>query len=358
MLRVPLRNRRSSAPGFRAHPAIRKRRIRSLGANDQLVERSRRLKCAQLHTEVPEVEADRAYAAEGCEPQLCADDLRIAQFLDCEFDGVAGLAREFPLLIGAGNRDRRFVLEEEGRLVAHAAWRPLILRSGSERLLAAAIGLVTTRRTRRGLGYATRVVHHCLERAQEAGADLALLFAPPRNLYRRLGFVAAGRERLIRLEPGGAAAKLRRANAADAAELLRLLERHSLRVERTRADFETLLDVPGTHAYLREQDGRVRAYCVEGKGRDLRDVVHEWAGEPSEVECLLRALATELGRPLCVLSPESEPSPLEDPELLQSFALIRILRPQRFGGADPAEVFGDSRKPARVPIYVWGLDSV
>ena len=290
--------------------------------------------------------------------QPCADGSRVAHFLDQEFDGVAGLLQEFPLLIGASNRGRRFVLEEEGRIVAHAAWRPLILRSGAERLLAAGIGLVTTHRTCRGRGYATRVVQHCLEQAREMGAELALLFAAPRSLYRRLGFVPAGRERLIRLEAGGAGAKLRRAGTGDATELLRLLERHPFRVERTPADFETLLSIPDTHAYVLERDGRPRAYCVEGKGRDLRGVVHEWAGEPAEVERLLRALVTQRGRPVCLLGPESEPSPLDAPGLLQPFAQILILRPQRFGGTDAAAVFGDAHKPAQLPIYIWGLDSV
>ena len=162
----------------------------------------------------------------------------------------------------------------------------------------------------------------------------------------------------MRLEAGGGAAKLRRASPGDAPQLLRLLERHPLRVERSQLEFETLLAVPDTHAYLLEQEGCPNAYCVEGRGRDLRGVVHEWAGEPSEVERLLRALVTQRGRPVCLLGPESEPGPLEGPGLLQPFAQIRILRPHRFSGADPVAVFGDESKPARVPIYVWGLDSV
>jgi len=304
------------------------------------------------------MQTDRGHTASKVEPRSCVDDSRVALFLDREFDGVAGLIEEFPLLVGPCNRSRRIVLEEDGRVIAHAAWRPLRLLSREERLLAAGIGLVTTHRARRGRGYATRVVLSCLERAKESGADLALLFAPERGLYRRLGFVPAGRERVTRVDPGLGGAELRLGDARDALELLHLLERHPVRIERTLSHFETLLRVPGAHTYVLERDGHPSAYCVEGKGRDLGGVVHEWAGEPSDVECLLRGLARRLGRSLCVLSPESEPAPVDGSEILQPFAQIMILRPKRFGTSDPVAVFGDARTPARTPIYVWGLDSV
>jgi hypothetical protein len=121
-----------------------------------------------------------------------------------------------------------------------------------------------------------------------------------------------------------------------------MLERHSLRVERTRGEFETLLATPGTYTYVLEREG----------------VVHEWAGEPAGVAWLLRAVTATLGRSLCVLSPEPEPAPLEGPSDLQPLAQMLILRPESFGSRDPAAVFGDAQTRARIPIYVWGLDSV
>lgn len=308
------------------------------------------------------MQEDRVCGVSKVTPQACLDDARLGHFLDREFDGAGGLLNEFPLLMGTLNRSRRLVLEEEGELVAHAAWRPLGLRSGRERLRAAGIGLVTTHRARRGRGYATRLVQHCLEQARESGTELALLFAPSRSLYRGLGFVPAGRERVTPLatdaDPHDTSARVRVGDRRDASELLRMLERHSLRVERTSGEFETLLATPGTYTYVLERDGRPVAYCIEGKGRDLRGVVHEWAGEPSGVAWLLRAVAKALGRSLCVLSPESEPAPLEGPSDLQPLAQVLILRPESFGSRDPAAVFGDAQTRARIPIYVWGLDSV
>lgn len=308
------------------------------------------------------MQSDRAIAAEELLLQVCVDDLCIGAFLDREFDGAGGLLQEFPLLLGEANRSRRLVLEKEGELLAHAAWRPLTLCSGKKRLRAAGIGLVTTHHLRRGRGYATRLVQHCLEQAREGGAELALLFAPVRGLYQRMGFVPAGRERVIQLAAGAElqadAAKIRIGDSRDVPDLLSMLERHSLRIQRTKDEFEKLLTIPDTRTHVLERSGAPVAYCIEGKGRDLRGVIHEWAGERTSVEHLLCAVLSAPGGPACVLAPDSEPAPVLGPSILQTLAQFLILRPECLGSADPVAVFGDAQTRARLPIYIWGLDSL
>jgi predicted N-acetyltransferase YhbS len=281
--------------------------------------------------------------------------------LDREFDGTSGLIQEFPLLVGAGNRSRRLVIAERGEIVAHAAWRPFWLRSNELRFTAAGIGLVTTARERRGHGLASCVVRACIEHARAEGAELALLFAAERDLYRRLGFVPAGRERVSTLEgsrPAPSDGKVRIADARDAAQLLPILAQHQLRVERSVHEFEELLAIPGAHTYVLERQGRPIAYCVEGKGRDLRGFIHEWAGAASAVAELLGAVSERLPRTLYLLSPEAEPAPLPGQSTIQALAQIQILRPERFGGSDAVRIFGDPQAQPRVPVYLWGLDSV
>ena len=97
---------------------------------------------------------------------------------------------------------------------------------------------------------------------------------------------------------------------------------------------------------------RTAALTIFWKGR--RSIIHGASLPPGRGAPLPAAL----GRALCVLSPEPEPAPLEGPSDLQPLAQILILRPESFGGDDPAAVFGDAQTRARVPIYVWGLDSV
>lgn len=242
----------------------------------------------------------------------------------------------------------------EGRIVAHAAWRPLWLRSGSRRLLAAGIGLVTTDPAWRGQGRATRLVAACVAAAAQAGCEVALLFAERRELYARLGFRPVGREwrtRFVRAcAPGHPG--VRELRAPDPAALLALLETQPLRVERDAREQALLLAIPGARVFALERDGDLRAYCVVGKGRDLVGVVHEWAGAPDAVRALVESVAAREG-PLCLLSPGwSEPPVAGESEsvaLAQGLALG--------GGPSARERLGDPETPALFPTYVWGLDS-
>lgn len=293
-------------------------------------------------------------------PEVCGDYAALEDFLDREFDGTPGIAREFPLLIGARNPGRSWILTDEGSILSHAAWRPLELRAGARRIKAAGIGLVTTAERARRRGLAGRVISSCLAAACEQGCELAVLFATPSALYTRAGFVPAGRERVVRLdpEPGRLGAGIRRGGADDAARLLPLLERHLLRVSRTAAEFAALLEIPNTCLYIAEYGDRPAAYCVVGKGRDLPGVVHEWAGVPEAVESLLHAVASLRSESLAVIGPEAVAPPVSGKSGVGALAMFRVLRPESLGGADAVDLLGDAETPARLPLYVWGLDSI
>ena len=293
-------------------------------------------------------------------PERCLDFAALVSFLDLEFDGSPGIAHEFPLLVGERNRGRSFVLREREAIVSHAAWRPLELIAGGRRISAAGIGLVTTAAGRRGRGLAAELIGACLEAAAGEGAELALLFGTPSALYARAGFVLAGRERVLRVEPGPDATRagIRRGQPQDAALLLPLLEEHPLRVSRGLEEFQTQLGLPNTELYVLEQGDSVAAYCVLGKGRDLGGVIHEWAGAAQPLASLIHSVASRRGEPLWVIGPEALAAPLKAPGGLGGLAMFRVLRPESLGSEDPVELFGDAETPARLPIYVWGLDSV
>jgi len=295
------------------------------------------------------------------EPQPAPDRSALASLLGRAFGGEPGLEAEFPTLTDRGNAQRSFSIAcEDGTLAAHAAWRPLALRSGERRISAAGIGLVATAPELRGRGLARRVVERCIDEALRGGAELALMFGELSPLYARLGFARAGRERITRVDPADCARDPRVVKGTHSAvpDLLALLEGHPLRVERSAADFERVLDVVGTHLYLLADRGTVLAYCVEGKGRDLGGVIHEWAGDPGHVEALIRGVVALRAEPLWALSPLDRAAPLDGEHAAGALALFRVLRPDRLGGSDVVELLGDERHPARLPIYVWGLDSV
>jgi predicted N-acetyltransferase YhbS len=325
----------------------------------------RALKRAQPRAEPGAMLRDCA-AAPDLEVQAAGpDDAALAQLLDVHFDGCPGLLQEFPLLLGRANRSRCRVLGDgHGGYRAHAAWRRLELVTSHGRLAAAGIGMVTTHRAWRRRGLASRVVEDCVQAALREGCDLALLFGSVRGLYARLGFQPAGRERWNRIPSDGAAAcaaDVRAASSEDVPALLELLQAQPLRVERTRGELERLLAIPGTRAHVLERAGRVAAYAIHGKGRDLQGVVHEWAGAAPDVAALLPALAARPGGPEWVVSPASLPSPLgpaSPEERLAPLAQLRILRPERCGGSDPERSFGSGGRAGDSELYVWGLDSI
>ena len=84
------------------------------------------LKGVQLRAETPAMRMDRATLATVSQtaPEPCLDFAALESFLDLEFDGSPGIAREFPLLVGERNPGRSFVLRERDAIVSHAAWRP------------------------------------------------------------------------------------------------------------------------------------------------------------------------------------------------------------------------------------------
>ncbi|MCP4003080.1 MAG: GNAT family N-acetyltransferase [bacterium] len=293
--------------------------------------------------------------------QIRLDSYRreIVEFLDCHFDGTPGVVDEFPTLMGPGGRS--FVLRGEAdQVIAHAAWRPCTLRCGEKRVRAAAIGLVTTSGTERQRGHASHLVNHCVRNASTTSAEVVFLFAPPRSLYTQLGFVPAGRERVIRLEGGqlNDDKRVRQGEPERAEELLRLLRAHPVGVERSVNEFQRLLAVRDTHLWVLENEEQIEAYCVVGKGRDLQGVIHEWAGEPASVETLLCAVAARTQEQVWVLSPVAEPAPVQGPTTLGPVAQFRILKPESLGSDDPRVLFGHAEDPAQLPLYVWGLDSV
>jgi hypothetical protein len=61
------------------------------------------------------------------------------------------------------------------------------------------------------------------------------------------------------------------------------------RVDRTAEETHALLSGPGIRTLVAERDGVVVAYASLGRGADLGNVVHEWAGPIEDVLALVRA---------------------------------------------------------------------
>jgi len=92
-----------------------------------------------------------------------------------------------------------------------------------------------------------------------------------------------------------------------------LYDQHSLGMERSRKAWEKYFEIPKTAFVCSEQNGKLDAYVVCGKGEDFSDYIHEWAGSADTLPGLVRYCLEEVvrGDAVTVLAPDPRhPFPL------------------------------------------------
>jgi hypothetical protein len=183
----------------------------------------------------------------------------------------------------------------------------------------------------RGQGLASKLVERCVEDLRQQGAALAFLWSDQHDFYRNLGFELVGRQWMVVL-PKEKVALLREeaerlrlehrqnsnkfsfsTNASIAAQAGKsLYDLHSLRIERSAVDFAKLISSKGAKVFTAELNGKLEAYFIVGKGIDLKNHVHEWAGSEEAMLSLLAFALDTIGNDLTFLSPQftSEEAPI------------------------------------------------
>jgi predicted N-acetyltransferase YhbS len=92
--------------------------------------------------------------------------------------------------------EQSWLLEENGRLVAHLRLYPRLLRIGGPHLRVAGLGNVITARDARGRGYAARLIQASIGAAIDAGYQYSLLWTHLPQMYARYGYGPAPEEEL------------------------------------------------------------------------------------------------------------------------------------------------------------------
>jgi GNAT superfamily N-acetyltransferase len=213
--------------------------------------------------------------------------------------GSPALAAEHPLVLGGGANGTTLELVEDGEVRAACTLLVRELVVGANRIRAGLVGSVATDPAFRRRGLATRLLARAERELAARGCLFALLWADTPDFYLARGWAPLGAEddvllvsELAPLLP--AATRVRALRADDAEALHRLHSRHATRAERTPAEMRALLAIPGVLTLVREFTGgsgapQPVAYACLGRGRDLADTLHEWAGEPEDVLALVRA---------------------------------------------------------------------
>lgn len=217
---------------------------------------------------------------------------RTLDFLGRVFD-TPTLASEYPL----GETLAEIV---DGEVRAACTLLVREFRIGTRTLRGGLIGSVATDPAWRGRGLATGLLARAEQTLRSRGCLFALLWADDPRFYLARGWAPFGTECDVLLvselarslpEPSG----VRTLRADDVPFLHRLHARHATRVERTPDELRALLAIPGMLTLVRERPAAAThpalpvAYACLGRGRDLVDAIHDWAGEPEDVLALVRA---------------------------------------------------------------------
>lgn len=205
----------------------------------------------------------------------------------------APIAPEFPLVFG-GQETAAFVVDEDGGEALSACAlleRDLVVRGRTIR--AGLIGSVATDPRWRQQGRCSAVLAAAEQELARRGALLAVLWADDVDYYEKRGWRRIGWEIDFVItpdcvqnfpEPFG----VRERTPADDGQIHELYERHPERVVRTSAETSALLSCPDMEVLVVERWGRIAGYTCLGRGADLRNVVHEWAGDAQALLTLLR----------------------------------------------------------------------
>ncbi len=260
------------------------------------------------------VEGSRALAsnggnAEGPRAPTEAEWPKVIEFLTQSLrPGTAwSINEEYPTSLGRSQMHNMRVITENGEIIAHAAMKPMIVKTPAGVFKVAGIGSVVTSDRHRNQGHSTRIIESCLEAAKNADCDFAILWTDLYDFYRRMGFELAGNEVSILIDRDLAPAgtyKFIDSNKIAPDSILRVFNQHSVSSHRTVEDIRTSLAIPNSRVSTAwDSTGKLVAYAVEGKGADLNGYIHEWGGSNSALLSLFSHMRAQQKRDLRLIAP-------------------------------------------------------
>lgn len=217
------------------------------------------------------------------------------------------IADEYPTSLARSQAHNMRIIVDKGEIVAHAVFKPMVIKTPAGIFKVAGIGSVVTNDRYRNQGYSTRIIESCLEAARKADCDFAILWTDLYDFYRRMGFELAGSESTILIDRALAPTTSYTFNdsnriAPDA--ILRVFQQHSVSSYRTVEDIRASLAIPNSRVSTAwDTTGKLVAYVIEGKGADLDGYVHEWGGSTSALLALLTHMRTKQKRDLRIIAP-------------------------------------------------------
>lgn len=219
------------------------------------------------------------------------------------------ITSEYPIAFSLPNRKNIRIIAEEEKIISHAVMKYLMIKTPFGIFKVAGIGSVVTDPNHRNKGLSTKVLEACVQAAKEENCDLAILWTEIFGFYQKMGFELAGRENSFILNkditPNNLDLKCVENNQVDPIALRKLYDSHTVATIRSAEDIKKFLQIPNTKLYTAwDQNNNLKAFAVEGRGADLTNYIHEWAGGTQELLALFSHIQAKYENGVVIISPE------------------------------------------------------
>lgn len=252
---------------------------------------------------------------------------RVVDFLNAQLrqNNAWTIASEYPTAFSTNNIHNMSIITEDEKIISHAVLKTLIVKTPHAIFKVGAIGSVVTDPDYRQQGHSRKNIEKCIQLAQEQDCDLVILWTDQFEFYRKMGFELAGFEHSYIIDKPQALKnknlRLVSGNNVDPAALLKLYSQHSVHAVRNLEDFRQYVKIPNSNLYTAwDQNNQLAAYAVEGKGADLINYVHEWAGQVEALLDLFQYIRTQKNQPITVMTPAHSQNLRQHLELTASVA--------------------------------------
>lgn len=218
------------------------------------------------------------------------------------------ITSEYPTAFSSNNIHNMSIITEDEKIISHAVLKTLIVKTPYAIFKIGAIGSVFTDPEHRQKGHSRKNIKYCTQLAQKQECDLVILWTDQFEFYRKMGFELAGFDYSYLLENMSPVKnknlRFVAGNNVDPAALLKLYSQHSVHGVRSLDDFRNYLKIPNSNLFTAwDQNNQLLAYAVEGKGADLINYVHEWAGQVSALLDLFQFIRVQKNNVITVMTP-------------------------------------------------------
>ena len=273
---------------------------------------------------------------------------------------------EYPIILNEASAETSYCMfDANNNIVAHASlWkRPVINNTRDCIDHIGLIGNVATSEEFRGKGLMSQLLNYLEMQALEYQLSCLILWSDLGKFYQKLGYESLGKEQRIflRTPHSDTLATYNPAFHIDInphlkekeLDLLLLLRKQTdYTLNRSAKEFDRLLRIPNCDLFTIQQDGRIVAYAIVGKGYDMMGVIHEWGYIVEEaMSYLINVIIKGLNlNQILILAPLATNLDFIGLEVIER--QIHPMAWARFlGTANSAHIYKDN-------LFIWGLDSI